>query len=233
VHRHAVPLVVALRPHLPDSTLAPVVLMHQGRVAIGDEVGAALGAACVVVLIGERPGLSSPDSLGLYISWAPRVGLTDAARNCISNVRPEGLAVEAAAAKLAWLLGEARRRRLTGVALKDEVDEARPRLGAQVQENFLVDAAVASAGTGAGACTAQAGGVDARALRAVPAPRAGRTATAASATTRARPVPPAVRAGPMPPAMHLVPRSWALDRHRGPGTADRPVRPDPTRPRPP
>jgi len=148
VHRHAVPLVAALRGHLPDCTLAPVVLVHQGRVAIGDEVGAALGAACVVVLIGERPGLSSPDSLGLYISWAPRVGLTDAARNCISNVRPEGLAVEAAAAKLAWLLGEARRRRLTGVALKDEVDEARPRLGAQTQENFLVDAALVPAGAG-------------------------------------------------------------------------------------
>ena len=234
VHRHAVPLVVALRPHLPDWTLAPVVLMHQGRVAIGDEVGAALGAACVVVLIGERPGLSSPDSLGLYISWAPRVGLTDAARNCISNVRPEGLAVEAAAAKLGWLLGEARRRRLTGVALKDEVDEARPRLGAQAQENFLVDAAVASTGTGAGACTAQAGGVDA------PGPpggagsegRATRDGGVGDDTGEAGAAGGARGAD----ATGDAPRSAVMGPSTGTenqGTADRLVRPDPTRPRPP
>lgn len=142
IHRHAAPLVAALRPHLDaaDWTLAPVVLVHQGRVAIGDEIGEALRADCVAVLIGERPGLSSPDSLGVYVSWAPRVGLTDAQRNCISNVRPEGLAVDAAAAKLAWLLCEARRRRLTGVALKDEVDASRPRLGDDRNGNFLVDA---------------------------------------------------------------------------------------------
>jgi len=122
VHRHAVPLVVALRPHLPDWTLAPVVLMHQGRVAIGDEVGAALGAACVVVLIGERPGLSSPDSLGLYLTFGPRIGRHDAQRNCISNVRPEGLPIAAAAHKLAWLLAASARLGLSGVQLKDGSD---------------------------------------------------------------------------------------------------------------
>jgi ethanolamine ammonia-lyase small subunit len=89
-------------------------------VAVGDEVGELLGAKLVVVLIGERPGLSSSDSMGLYMTWGPRVGLTDERRNCISNVRPAGLSVENAARKLHLLLSEARRRELTGVQLKDE-----------------------------------------------------------------------------------------------------------------
>ena len=88
--------------------------------AVGDEVGQALGARAVVVLIGERPGLSSPDSMGIYLSWAPRVGLTDAQRNCISNVRPVGLGVDAAADKLHYLLRRARSLGLTGVELKDD-----------------------------------------------------------------------------------------------------------------
>jgi ethanolamine ammonia-lyase small subunit len=123
VARHAVPLLQAVKPLLPPAlTLAPVVVATQARVALADEVGERLRAGLVVMLIGERPGLSSPDSLGVYISHAPRRGLSDAQRNCISNVRPEGLGYEAAAFKLAWLVREALRRGLTGVALKDESD---------------------------------------------------------------------------------------------------------------
>lgn len=107
-------------------TLAPLTVVEQGRVAIGDEVGATLQANTVVVLIGERPGLSSPDSMGIYITWAPRVGTTDAARNCISNVRPAGLSADAATQTLHQLLTHARLRQLTGVGLKDEADAALP-----------------------------------------------------------------------------------------------------------
>ena len=103
--------------------IAPVAVVGQARVAVGDEVGLALKARCVVVLIGERPGLSSPDSLGLYLTWQPRPGLVDANRNCISNVRPAGLAVDAAAVKLVQMLAAARTRQVTGVTLKDELDE--------------------------------------------------------------------------------------------------------------
>lgn len=92
--------------------------------ALGDEIGERLCARLVVVMIGERPGLSSPDSLGLYITHAPRVGRTDAERNCISNVRPEGLAYYAAAAKLDWLAAESLRRGLSRVALKDDSAQA-------------------------------------------------------------------------------------------------------------
>lgn len=110
-------------------TLAPVVLVEQGRVAVGDPVGEALRAKLVVVLIGERPGLSSPDSLGIYFTWAPRPGLTDAQRNCISNVREAGLPPERAARKLHTLMAQARRLQISGVALKDETDDAgSPRL---------------------------------------------------------------------------------------------------------
>jgi ethanolamine ammonia-lyase small subunit len=101
-------------------SLAPVVLVQQGRVAVGDEVGALLKARMVVILIGERPGLSSPDSLGLYFTYAPRVGLNDAARNCISNVRLEGMSYAMAAHKLLYLMREAWRRQLSGVSLKDD-----------------------------------------------------------------------------------------------------------------
>ena len=119
--RHALPLLSALRPQLPAALrLAPLVIATQARVALADEVGEAFGARLAVMLIGERPGLSSPDSLGIYITHAPRRGRHDAERNCISNVRPEGLPYEAAAFKLAWFVREALRRGLTGVALKDE-----------------------------------------------------------------------------------------------------------------
>lgn len=122
VHRHAVPLLAQVGPRLLDEgwSLAPVVLAEQGRVALGDEIGALLGAMLVVVLIGERPGLSSPDSLGAYLTWQPRLGRTDADRNCISNIRPEGLGYDPACQRLHYLMREARRRRLSGVRLKDE-----------------------------------------------------------------------------------------------------------------
>ena len=126
VSRHAPALLAALLPRLRADAvpwrLAPVVIVEQARVAVGDEVGERLGAALVLVLIGERPGLSSPDSLGLYFTWAPRVGRTDAERNCISNVRDAGLTPVQAALRLHALLGRARARRLTGVDLKDETD---------------------------------------------------------------------------------------------------------------
>jgi ethanolamine ammonia-lyase small subunit len=109
-----------LLPRLHGWRLAPVCVVEQGRVAIGDEIGLVLGAEISVVLIGERPGLSSPDSLGVYITWAPRPGRTDAERNCVSNIRAEGLSYAQAAAQLVDTVTEARRLRLTGVALKIE-----------------------------------------------------------------------------------------------------------------
>lgn len=126
IARHAGPFIQALRLRLSaeDWSLAPTTIVTQGRVAIGDQVGELLNAKAVVVLIGERPGLSAPDSMGLYLTWAPRVGLLDAARNCISNVRPEGLSTTEAAYRLHTLLRESRRRQLSGVELKDETVEA-------------------------------------------------------------------------------------------------------------
>lgn len=120
VTRHALPLLEAVRRlGPPEWAAAPVVVAEQARVALGDPVGELLGAQLVVVLIGERPGLSSPDSLGIYLTWAPRRGRLDAERNCISNVRPEGLPCAEAARRLVWLAGEAARRQLSGVGLND------------------------------------------------------------------------------------------------------------------
>ena len=124
VQTHAVPLLAAFLPLADTLTLAPIAVACGARVALGDEIGALLGARAVAVLIGERPGLSSPDSLGVYLTFAPRVGRSDAERNCISNVRTEGLSYAAAAFKLDWLVREALRRALTGVDLKDESDRA-------------------------------------------------------------------------------------------------------------
>src|SRR5579872_1210015 len=107
VHRHAVPLLEALLPRLEGWSLAPLAVVLQGRVAIGDEIGERLGAKQVVVLIGERPGLTSPDSLGIYLTWDPRRGRVDSERNCISNVRTEGIGYEPAAHKLHFLMSEA------------------------------------------------------------------------------------------------------------------------------
>ena len=138
IERHALAFISALRRLLAsDWRWAPVAVVRQARVAIGDPIGHALGAKLAVVLIGERPGLSSPDSMGVYVTWAPRPGRMDAERNCISNVRPEGLAPEAAAARLAWLLNEARARQVTGVALKDESADAAPAV--ETKASFRLD----------------------------------------------------------------------------------------------
>jgi ethanolamine ammonia-lyase small subunit len=121
VQRHAVPLLKVLRGKTAfewDTT--PLVIAQQGRVALGDEIGAALGAKIVAVLIGERPGLSSPDSLGIYLTYAPRIGRMDSERNCISNVRPEGLSYEAAGHKLAFLIKYSLQMQQSGVLLKDD-----------------------------------------------------------------------------------------------------------------
>lgn len=126
VHRHAPAMLERIEALCGrrGCSLAPVALVAQGRVAVGDEIGERLGAQAALVLIGERPGLSSPDSLGLYLTWAPRVGCNDAQRNCISNIRTAGLGYAEAAHTLDFLLGEAFRRRLSGVQLKDEASAA-------------------------------------------------------------------------------------------------------------
>jgi len=122
VHHHAAALLEALNGLLAgeDWRMAPLTVVLQGRVAIGDEIGQGLGARQAVVLIGERPGLTSPDSLGIYLTWDPRPGRTDAERNCISNVRTEGIGYRAAAHKLHFLMREARVRKLSGVRLKED-----------------------------------------------------------------------------------------------------------------
>lgn len=119
VAHHAVPLLTALLPRL-GGRLAPIIAAHQARVALGDAIGAALGVDILVMLIGERPGLSAPDSLGAYITWKPQPGRVDSERNCVSNIRPpHGLDYQTAADRIAWLVHAARARRMTGVALKD------------------------------------------------------------------------------------------------------------------
>jgi ethanolamine ammonia-lyase small subunit len=150
VQTHASGLLEAMIPSIERGgwRVGPVVIATQARVALGDEIGQILGARAVAVLIGERPGLSSPDSLGVYLTFDPRPGRADAERNCISNIRADGLSYDEAAFKLAWLIGEAFRLRLTGVALKDESDLARLALnprpalgGARVQEDGRSDMA--------------------------------------------------------------------------------------------
>jgi ethanolamine ammonia-lyase small subunit len=122
VASHALPLLDHSLPSLRGNgwRIGPIAVVTQGRVAIGDEVGASLGAALVCVLIGERPGLTSPDSLGAYLTWRPVIGRTDAERNCLSNIRPAGMTYGEAAQRLVYLCTQARLRGCTGVMLKDE-----------------------------------------------------------------------------------------------------------------
>jgi ethanolamine ammonia-lyase small subunit len=131
-------LVQAMQGSENAYSLAPIVLVEQGRVAVGDDVCEALNAKAVLVLIGERPGLSSPDSLGLYLTWAAKRGLTDDKRNCISNVRKAGLSYFAAAQKSLYLLTEARRLQCSGVAIKDRSTDKIIDSNA-VQTSFLLD----------------------------------------------------------------------------------------------
>ncbi|MEB0044482.1 MULTISPECIES: ethanolamine ammonia-lyase subunit EutC [unclassified Pseudomonas] len=142
VHRHTVPFLTRLEEQAAADgwSMSPVVLVEQGRVAVADEIGELLGAKMVVILIGERPGLSSPDSLGLYFTYNPKVGLTDAYRNCISNVRLEGLSYGMAAHRLLYLMREACRRQLSGVNLKDEaqVQTLASDTGTDMKGNFLL-----------------------------------------------------------------------------------------------
>lgn len=119
VERHVPPLLSDVLPRFAGWNLAPLCIVEQGRVAIGDEIGFILRAELSVVLIGERPGLSSPDSLGAYITWQPRPGRTDADRNCISNIRAVGLTCREAAEQIFICVSTARRRRLTGTALDE------------------------------------------------------------------------------------------------------------------
>lgn len=141
VQQHGAALLGAIRRALnPAVRLGPLVVVRQARVALADEVGECLGAGAVAMVVGERPGLSSPDSLGIYLTHAPRVGRSDAQRNCISNVRPAGQSLDTAARRLAWLFEASRRLGCTGVGLKDQsglpmtglaapAPEARPALG--------------------------------------------------------------------------------------------------------
>lgn len=142
IHRHAIPFLEVAMPRLVQGgwRMAPIALVENGRVAIGDEIAEILQAGIVVVLIGERPGLSSPDSLGIYLTYRPRIGMTDVNRNCISNVRREGLSYSEAAHKLLYLMTEARRRNLSGVLLKDEAKQIdQVNSPSASPGNFLVD----------------------------------------------------------------------------------------------
>lgn len=141
IEHHALPMVLEIQQLCQNAgwSMSPVVLAEQSRVALADEVGALLKAKMVVILIGERPGLSSPDSLGLYFTWSPKVGLNDAYRNCISNVRLEGLSYQMAAHRLGYLMNEAYKRQLSGVNLKDEAQiESIEGTLAKTSGNFLL-----------------------------------------------------------------------------------------------
>ena len=138
VHAHATALVTRLLPLLAADdgvAIGHVVVASGARVALGDAIGALLGARMVVTLIGERPGLSAPDSLGAYLTFAPQPGRTDAERNCVSNIHKAGLSYDEAAFKIAWLVREGLAREVSGVTLKDEsADRAPRRIGTALPE---------------------------------------------------------------------------------------------------
>jgi ethanolamine ammonia-lyase small subunit len=121
IERNVIPVLACLLPKLLENhwSIAPLTLVQQGRVGIGDPIGFALGASCSLILIGERPGLSSPDGMSAYLTWSPQPGCTDAERNCLSNIRSGGLLPEAAADRLFWYLQAARKMQQTGVGLKE------------------------------------------------------------------------------------------------------------------
>jgi ethanolamine ammonia-lyase small subunit len=129
VHAHAIELIRNLIPHLAADGIGigHAVVASGARVALGDEIGAILGARMIVMLIGERPGLSAPDSLGAYLTFAPKPGRTDAERNCVSNIHGAGLGHDEAASRIAWLVREGLAREVTGIALKDESGGQIPR----------------------------------------------------------------------------------------------------------
>lgn len=125
LYKHATPFLACLLPLLQDWKLAPIVIASQARVALADEIGQALRSRIVAILIGERPGLSSPDSMGIYLTYEPRIGRVDAERNCISNIRGGGLRYDEAANKLHYLMCESRRLKLSGVPLKEQAKTLR------------------------------------------------------------------------------------------------------------
>lgn len=143
ITHHAKPFIEALLTLLNSDVtkewnLAPLSIVEQARVAVGDDVGESLNAKEVLLLVGERPGLSSPDSMGLYLTWNPKRGMEDSLRNCISNVRPQGLNYPAAAHKCFYLLKESHRIELTGVGLKDRSDDVQ--IGQTTQQQFCLTA---------------------------------------------------------------------------------------------
>ncbi len=123
VNIHAVKLIAHLLPKLKIKTLSPIIIVKYGRVAISDEIGEMLNSSIALILIGERPGLSSPTSMGAYITYHPKKGNTDETRNCISNIQSEGLSYEFAAMKLAYLIDEMLHKKLSGVDLKDDFSD--------------------------------------------------------------------------------------------------------------
>ena len=142
VQRHTPAMLNAILSRLDPEAwqVAPITLVEQGRVAISDEIGSLLNAQQAIILIGERPGLSSPDGLGIYLTYGPQIGNTDANRNCISNIRAAGLSYPEAAHRLHHLMTAARRLGLSGVTLKDDSTAlAEPNETPQLRRNFLVD----------------------------------------------------------------------------------------------